>query len=403
MTSRGSSGSGASGVRLALIIAVTITGIMGNVLVVPAIPNIVEDFGVPTSAAGLLLAATTAPGILLAPVIGVLADRYGRREVLVPCLVLFGVSGGLSSLAPNYPALVGLRLLQGIGSAGLVNLAIVLVGDTWDGAERARMMGRNAAALTSSIVVLPPIGGALTELGGWRMSFVPYWAALATAVLVRVRLPEGRRGDASLAAQVRVARPYLRSRPVVSLMVLGFLTFMLVFGLFFTIVPFYLDRTFAIGAGGRGLVLGLPALTSTVAALNLGRLQERFGIRRLLPVAFALFAGGFGLAAAIPSLWALCAGVLLYGAGEGVAVASLQNGAAGAAPTVARGAVVAVWVGTARAGQTLGPVLAAAGLDGLGARPTLAAGAAMATVLVPLARVLLRDRDRQVLVAPATN
>ena len=401
MTSRGSSGSGAPGVRLALIVTITVTGIMGNVLIVPALPDIVDHFGVPLSDVGLLLAATTGPGILLAPVIGVLADRYGRREVLVPCLVLFGVSGGLAAAAPSYSALIGLRLFQGIGSAGLINLAIVLVGDTWEGTERARRMGRNAAALTAAIVVLPPIGGALTELGGWRLTFVPYFLALATALLVRLRLPKGRRGTASLADQLQAVRPLLGTVAVVAPIVLGFVVFVVVFGLFFTIIPFYLDRTFDVGAGGRGLVLALPAVTSTIAALNLGRLQERFAVRSVLAVAFGLFAAGFALPAAVASLWALCAGVLLYGAGEGVTIASLQNAVSGAAPAPSRGAVVAVWVGFARLGQTLGPILAANGLDGPGARPTLAAGAALSALLVPAAWVLMRTR--QGMVAPATN
>lgn len=403
MTPRGSSGSGAS---LPLIVSITVTGIMGNVLIAPAIPDIVEDFGVSTGAVGWLLAATTGPGILLAPVIGVLADRFGRREVLVPCLALFGVSGGLAALAPNYPALLALRTLQGVGSAGLINLAIVLVGDTWEGTERTRMMGRNAAALTASIVVLPPIGGALTDAGGWRTTFVPYWLALITAVVVQVRLAAGKRGTATFGAQVRAVRPLLRTRVVLAPIVLGFLVFVLVFGLFFTIVPFYLDRTFDVQAGGRGLVLALPALTSTVAALNLGRLQARVPLRRLLAGAFALFAAGFALAAAVPSLLALCAGVLLYGAGEGVTIASLQNAVAGAAPTAGRGAIVAAWVGVARAGQTLGPLLASQGLDGPGARPTLAAGAALAAVLVPLAWVLFPGapvEQEAGIVAPATN
>jgi ACDE family multidrug resistance protein len=152
VTAQGSSGSGAPRLRLAHVVAVTITSIMGNVLVAPALPDIVDDFGVSDAGAGLLLAVTTAPGIVLAPLAGVLADRYGRREVLVPCLVLFGFAGGLSAWAPTFSALVFLRLLQGVGSAGLLNLAISLIGDTWSGAERSRMMGRNAAALTAAIV-----------------------------------------------------------------------------------------------------------------------------------------------------------------------------------------------------------------------------------------------------------
>jgi MFS family permease len=205
---------------------------------------------------------------------------------------------------------------------------------------------------------------------------------------------------------VRAVRPLLRTRDVLAPIVLGFVVFVLVFGLFFTIVPFYLDRTFDVRAGGRGLVLALPALTSTVVALNLSRLEARFPLRTLLVGAFLLFAAGFGLASAVPSLLALCAGVLLYGAGEGVTLASLQNAVAGAAPAASRGAIVAAWVGVARAGQTLGPLLASAGLDGPGARPTLAAGALLAAALVPLTWVLVHGpspRREEGIVAPVPN
>ena len=88
---------------LPLIFSVTITGILANTLVGPAIPDILEAFGQPDSRAGVFVAAGTLPGIVMAPVIGVLADRFGRRAVLVPCLTAFGVFGLLSALAPTLP------------------------------------------------------------------------------------------------------------------------------------------------------------------------------------------------------------------------------------------------------------------------------------------------------------
>ena len=153
------------------------------------------------------MAAGTLPGIVMAPVIGVLADRFGRRAVLVPCLAAFGVFGLLSALAPTLRhARSSLRLLQGLGSAGLINLAVVLIGDHWTGLERARLVGQNAAVLTVSLAVFPPLGGLLTELGGWRLSFAPYALGLATAVLICRRLDANRpagRGDAARAARRR--------------------------------------------------------------------------------------------------------------------------------------------------------------------------------------------------------
>ena len=374
MTSRGSSGPGA----FAVILGITLTGIMGNVLLTPVLPDIVADFDEPVSRAGLLMAVTTGPGILLAPLIGVLADRYGRRTVVVPCLALFGVAGGLAAWAPSYNSLLALRFLQGIGSAGLINLAIVLIADTWSGVERARMIGRNAAALTIAIVVLPPFGGWLGDVWGWRATFVPYWLGVVTAAVVWVRLPPGRRGDGTLGDQLRAAAPVLRTRAVLAPVVLGSVAFMLIFGVFLTAVPLYLDRAFNLDAGARGLLLALPGVSSTVTALNLARLRARFSTATLLTAAFAVFAAAFVLMGAVEALPALAVGTLLYGSGEGVAVATLQDAVSGAAPAASRGAIVAVWVGLARLGQTIGPLAAAAGVDGPGVGPTLVAAGVVA-------------------------
>ena len=394
MTSGGSSGPGAPGAGLgggpppfALVLAVTLTGIMGNVLLIPALPDIAEDLGVAPDRVGLLLAATTAPGILLAPVIGVLADRYGRRRVLVPCLVLFGLSGGLAAFAPSFAALVGLRALQGVGSAGLVNLAVVIIGDHWQGAERARRIGRNAATLTASLVVLPPVGGLLTDVAGWRPTFAPYWVALATAVAVVAWLPASPAGRGSLRSQLAATGPALRSWALLGPMLLGAAVFALIFALL-AALPVYLDDEFGLGAGRRGLVLALPAATSTLGALSIGRLTSRTGTSTVVLTGLLAVGAGLGLVAALPTVAALVAGLLLYGGGEGLLVATLQDAVAGGAPEASRGAVVATWVGFARAGQTAGPVLAGAGLAA-GPRWALGASAAAAAALAAGHRLLL--------------
>ncbi|HVF75804.1 MAG TPA: MFS transporter [Acidimicrobiales bacterium] len=381
MTSRGSSGSGASGVTLALVLCITLTGIMGNVLLTAVVPDIVRDFREPLSRAGLLMAVTTAPGILLAPVIGLLADRHGRRNVVVPCLALFGVAGGLASWAPSYDALLVLRFFQGVGSAGLINLAIALIGDTWSGTERARMIGRNAAGLTIAIVVLPPFGGWLGQVWGWRATFAPYWLGVVAAAVVWVRLPGSVRREGSLRDHLAAAAPALRSRAVSGPVVLGAVAFALIFGVFLTVVPLYLDRSFDLGPGARGMLLAVPGVSSTVTALNLARLRSKFRTSTLLSGAFAGFALGFVVMGAVSSLVALAVGALLYGAAEGVAIGTLQDAVSEAAPAASRGAIVAVWVGVARLGQTAGPMAAAAGVDGPGVTPTLLAAGALAAAL----------------------
>ncbi|MDQ3106869.1 MAG: MFS transporter [Actinomycetota bacterium] len=277
----GSSGSVAPGTHspppFLIVIAITLTGIMANTLVTPATPDIVDDFGVGRAGVGLLLAAATAPGIVLAPIIGVLSDRYGRRQVVVPCLVIFGLAGGMAAFSPTFEVLLGLRLLQGVGAAGLINLAVVIIGDHWEGADRARRIGRNAAALTASIAVLPPLGGLLAALGGWRWTFAPYWIGLLTALAVLRYLRPSERGQGTIGEQLRRTVPYLKMPIVLGSMGMAFLLFVLIFGAFLTVLPVHLKDDFDVDAGFRGLVLAIPAIPSTIMALNLGRLRARLG------------------------------------------------------------------------------------------------------------------------------
>ena len=263
---------------LPLIFSITVTGILANTLVGPAIPDILEAFDQPDSRAGVFVAAGTLPGIVMAPVIGVLADRFGRRAVLVPCLAAFGVFGLLSALAPTLPRAPRPAAAPGVGSAGLINLAVVLIGDHWTGLERARLVGQNAAVLTVSLAVFPPLGGLLTELGGWRLSFAPYALGLATAVLIYRRLDANRpAGGVTLREQLSGAGTAVRQRDVLGSIVIGIVIFMLIFGLFLTALPVHLEREFGLGAGQRGLVIAAPAITSTIAALRLGWLRAASG------------------------------------------------------------------------------------------------------------------------------
>ncbi|MCP3911976.1 MAG: MFS transporter, partial [Actinomycetia bacterium] len=252
-----------------LIFSITVTGIMANTLISASIPDILDDFGQPDSAAGLLVAAGPAPGILLAPVMGLLADRYGRRAVLVPSLLAFGLAGLGAALAPSFEVLLIARFAQGIGGASLIGLAVTIIGDHWDGNDRARYIGWNSAVLTVGVALFPAVGGLLTELGSWRYAYGPMLFSLVSAALIAVGLPGGGHGEGNLGDRIRVARVGLRQPIVAAPTLLAFLIFAMIFGLFLTAMPLLLEDRFGLSAGERGLVIVVPALTSTVAALLL--------------------------------------------------------------------------------------------------------------------------------------
>ena len=73
---------------LLTIFAVTLMAVLGVASIAPALPNVAAHFETSAAQVALLITAFTLPGVLLAPLAGLVADRWGRRFVLVPALAL---------------------------------------------------------------------------------------------------------------------------------------------------------------------------------------------------------------------------------------------------------------------------------------------------------------------------
>ncbi len=382
-----------SGVPRWLIFAITITGILNNTLIGPSIPDILDEFARSDSGSGFIVAAGSLPGIVVAPLIGLAADRYGRRRVLVPCLLVFAAAGLAAASAPTFEFLIGARLLQGFGTAGLINLAVVLISDHWDGEERTALIGRNAAVLTLGLALGPTVGGIVADLADWRTALALYAVGVPTAVLAHRLLPEDRPDTTtSMLEQLRGAGTAVRHPVIIATLGTGVLVFILIFGGFLTTFPVHLEDDFGLGPAARGAMISIPAFSSSVVAFNLGRIRRRIALRRLLILAGVTYVIAFALLAGSPVLAGLGLAGVIYGLGEGVFIPSLQDAVAETAPAAQRGAVFAVWVGSARLGQTLGPLLAAGALTfttttGVFVLGTVVAGLLLAVqVLGPVGR-----------------
>ncbi len=370
---------------LPLIFAVTLTSIMGNSLLSPAIPDILETFDRPPSDAGLLVAATALPGIVVAPIVGLLADRLGRRNVLVPCLAIFGAGGLAAAAAPTFETLLLARFVMGFGAAGLVNLAIVLISDTFEADRQTYWIGKNAGVLTVALATFPIVSGLLTDAAGWRWAIAPCGLGLLTAAFAWFMLDAGR-PDSQLTVRGQVAGVglALRNRTLLGTLVGGGLAFAVLFGVFLAVLPTHLEAEFGLSAGWRGLVIGLPALTSSSSAFNLGRIRRRIPIGKLLIVSAGMWVVAFALMGLATALVVLVIGTLLYGFAEGAMIPSLQATALTNAPAEHRAAVMATWTGFARLGQTTGPLAAGSILSAGGTSLALFSGAVAAGGLMAI-------------------
>lgn len=368
---------------LALIYTITLTGILNNTLVTPAIPNILSDFGQPSGRSGVLVAVGSTAGIVVAPLVGFLADRFGRRRVLTVCLVIFGAFGAMAAGAPSFELLLIARFLQGVGSAGLINLAVVLIGDHWSGTERTRLVGRNSAVLTVGLAAMPLLSGTITEIAGWRTAFAIYTVAFATAGWAWLTLEESRPGHPpGLRTQLSGAFAVVRTPVVATTIITGMLVFVVIFGLMLTVLPVHLANEFGLGAGARGLIISLPAITSTLSAFNLGRIRASASPRTIVALSAAGFTVAFLALGLAGGLVVVVMATLIYGLAEGALIPTLQDINISASPDQHRGAVVAIWVGAVRLGQTAGSLVAGVGLASFGSSTTLVAGSVLAGIIV---------------------
>jgi MFS family permease len=377
-----------------LIFSITATGIMANTLIIASIPDILEHFDRPDGDAGILVAVSPLPAIVLAPVGGLLADRFGRRAVLLPSLVLFGIGGLASGLAPTFELLLLFRFVQGIGSASMLGMSLIVIGDHWGGTDRGRLIGTNAAVLTTCLAIFPALGGLLNSVGGWRLAFAPYALALVTALLILRLLPAIELGpEVPLRDQVRAAGVGLRQPIVVLMLTLAFIVFCVLFALFLTAMPIHLEEEFGLGAGQRGLVFVAPAVVTAVVALRATSIREALGDRWVLLVGTALWSVSYLVIGLAGSIAVVIVASLGFAFSEGTVIPMVQDTVNSHTTADTRGAVISMLTAVTRLGQTTGPLIAKPLLDATSSTTIFLLGAALMaglTVAQPLAWAVRR-------------
>lgn len=172
-------------ILIALMLATGLVAIDATI-VATAVPSIVEDIGGFSSFPWLFSAYLLAQAVSV-PVYAKLSDVLGRKPIILAGIGLFLLGSILCGLAWSMPALIGFRVLQGLGAGAVQPVAITIAGDIYTLAERAKVQGYLASVWAVSSVVGPTLGGVFASLEIWRWIFfinIPL-CILAGWVLVR--------------------------------------------------------------------------------------------------------------------------------------------------------------------------------------------------------------------------
>ncbi len=215
---------------------------------------------------------------------GAIADRFGRRPLLLFSLACYGVLSLLIAMVRDFDTLLVLRGIQGMLTAGLMVVPNAIIRDQYEGDRMARLMSLVSAVFIAVPVVAPSLGQAVLLFAGWRWIFILLaGVGVLAAIWVWVRLPEtldpANRQQIELPVIVRNMRVALINRASIGYVLGSAMLFGAVFG-YVNSAQQLIGEHF--GAGDAfPLVFGGTAVVMVFSNIVNSRIVERFGARRV--------------------------------------------------------------------------------------------------------------------------
>jgi DHA1 family bicyclomycin/chloramphenicol resistance-like MFS transporter len=280
---------------VAMIASLTALNALAIDMMLPALERIGSDLkvGDPNDPQLVILVYLFSSGVAQL-FYGPLADRFGRRPVLLGALSLYVVAAALSVIAPSFGFLLASRVLQGVTTAAGRVVGVAVVRDIYAGRRMAEVMSLAMTVFMIAPILAPGLGQLFLTVGEWRGLFalLSFFGVVMIA-WVAIRLPE------TLAPEKRA--PLAPGRVAAAFgEVLGHripLGYMLASLLMFAAPMAYLssaDQIFSetFGLGDLfPLAFGAVALSLAAASIANARLVGRFGMRLISHSATCLFVG----------------------------------------------------------------------------------------------------------------
>lgn len=340
---------------LVLVLGSSLT-IMGSVMVAPILPKLGAAFGPVDPQANVLVPiAITGPALaiaVIAPLAGWLADRIGRKTLLILATFFYGLLGAAPALLNNLTAIVGLRLLFGCMEAAVMTCCATLIADYWKGEDRLRFVNYQVVTIGLVGALFFVVGGALGE-HSWRTPFYLYLLPILLVPFMRRVLWE----PPTSREHVESGGP---SRVAMGSVIVGYL---LVFG--------GMLLTFIVPIQTPGLLVGMGVTSSTLigAASGLGLLatlggsimwpwaRRLLGIRGCNVLLLSLYALGLWRWSLAQSYDAVLFAVAIHGIGAGLLVPNAMAPVMNALTPKTRGRGMGGFTACLYLGQFASPLL----------------------------------------------
>ncbi len=254
----------------------------------PLLPQVRETFGVSVMLVGLVVSAySLSYGFLTLPK-SALSDKLGRKEVILPSLLVYSLFSILTGLAWSFSSLILFRFIDGVAAAALPAISFAYMADIVPSEKMSRVYGILMAVFSASAIFGVLTSGIIAEYYTWRIPFVIFGVLGLIALLVIWNIPAGKRHDELRLPLTRRILGVAFTYFVIGSIAIGIYTYL---GMFF-------KDYYGLGADVSGVVMGLAGVAAVLGGIIGGVLADKIGRIKCVALGYAIFALGallFGL------------------------------------------------------------------------------------------------------------
>ncbi|WP_373865216.1 MFS transporter [Paenibacillus koleovorans] len=349
------------------IASIPLVLVLGNSMLVPILPDMQRELGISQFQSSLVITLFSFSAGIFIPVIGYLSDKFSRKVIIIPALIVYGSAGvlaGFGAIWNSYTVIIIARAIQGMAAAGTAPVAMALVGDLYKGGTESKALGLTEAS-NGTGKVLSPIIGSLLALIVWYASFFafPVFCALSlVAVIWLIKEPKRDKQEQKLGAYLKSILQILKQkgRWLITSFVAGSMGLFILFGVLFYLSNRLEEAPYNIDGVRKGLVLAIPLLGMVTTSYITGSVIKKNGIlmRWLMNIGLILMVIALGATIFFFNKLYLFIGLLTISSiGTGLLLPCLNTMITGSVEREQRGMITSLYNSLRFLGVAVGPPL----------------------------------------------
>lgn len=334
-------------------------------MLIPILPKMKSELDISQFQVSLVISVFSIAAAISIPVLGYFSDRFSRKAVIIPSLILYGIGGLLAGASAawfgsSYTWILAGRIMQGIGAAGTAPIAMALTGDLFKGGEQSKVLGLVEAS-NGFGKVISPIIGSLLALIFWYAAFFAFpifcfLSVLLTIFFIKEKKTKKEPPPVGKYVSGLVSVFKTEGRWLFAAYLTGAVCLFTLFGILFYISDI-LEKDYQIDGILKGAILAIPLLFMTTTSYITGsKIGKRMKLMKaLIIIGLLLMTGSFASLIFFKKLVPFFSVLVISSIGTGLVLPCINSFITGSVPADRRGFVTSLYGSVRFLGVAIGP------------------------------------------------